>query len=184
MFIRLDPPRRSAGSTKIQQACQASPAEMREASLRIKSTSLGMYGRSYHIRILHGLLYGNKDYHRFGVKNRADCQRCGAIRQDSLHVLWDCPASQALRRRVVSLNPRFTMSKKQALLGDNSAGATLLALLLNIYLHRSNYHDNPLSLSEFQGTVRSREEVERSSAIRRDKICKHAQKWQGLAWLT
>ena len=98
-------------------------------------------------------------------------------------MLWDCPASQALRRRVASLNPSFALSKKQAMLGDNGAGTTLLALLLNIYLHLANYHDNPLSLSEFQGTVRSREEVEKLSADRRGKSGTHTQKWQSLAWL-
>ena len=160
----------------MQIFCGASEEEMCEAWSRIPKVSIGTYARSYHLRVLNGLLYGNKDYHRFGHRTSARCERCLFDRQDSYHTLWDCPATKAFRRRLTSLKPEWNFSKKQALLGTTNLSEAYISLCINIYLYRSNFYNKTLSITGFKAELASNLNVEETIAKRTGKLRQHDRK--------
>ena len=161
----------------MQAYCGASDEEMAEAWKRIPKTSIGTYARSYHFRIINGLLYGNKDYHRFGHRDSTRCGWCLCDRQDSYHTLWDCAATKAFRKRLVSHKPQWNFSKKQAFLGTTNPSETYVALCINIYLYRSNYYNRTLSIGGFKSELANNRDVEKAIAVKRGKLRQHERKW-------
>ena len=172
--------KRSKSSLNLQTYCGASEEEMAEAWQKIPKVSIGTYARSYHFRIANGLLYGNKDYHRFGHKDSARCGWCLLDRQDSFHTLWDCPATKAFRRRLAGLKLNWNFSKKQALLGTSILSETYIALCINIYIYRSNYYNKILSIGGFRAELANNREVERAIAVKKGKLRQHNKKWSPL----
>ena len=161
----------------MQTFCGAPDEEMGEAWSRIPKVSIGTYARSYHFRVTNGLLYGNKDYHRFGHRTSARCERCLFDRQDSYHTLWECPATKAFRRRLALLKLEWNFSKKQAFLGTSNLSETYISLCINIFLYRSNFYNKALSITGFKAELENNFYVEKAIATRTGKLRLHERKW-------
>ena len=114
-------------------SCGATRAQLLEALLQVKKTSIDTNLRSFHLRLLNGILYSNKDYARFGFKPLDKCDWCQETAQSVKHLLWDCNAAQAFRKRVAHLNNSWNLSQRQALVPNQANPTTFLAVLIKRY---------------------------------------------------
>jgi len=49
--------------------------------------------RDFCFRLLNDVLYANKELHRFGYRNGANCGWCQEEIQTTTHLLWECPST-------------------------------------------------------------------------------------------
>ena len=172
---------RGAHSKSLQTYCGATDEEMQAAWDNIKSTTIGTYTRSYHTRVVNGLLYANKDYCRFGYIDSSMCNWCRADRQTYQHLLWDCPAVQALRRRLSRICDRWTGSLKESILCLGSKEQSFISLMLSIFIHRCNHRKENLSVRRFLIELKGTERTEFSIAARNGKTRTHFRKWMHIS---
>ena len=149
---------------------------MRAAWDNIKRTTISTYTRSYHARAVNGLLYTNKDYHRFGYGASDICNWWRAPNQTYRHLLWECPAVQALRRRLANICDRWTGGLKESMLGLGSKEQSFIFIALNIFIHRSNHRKDDLSVRRFLLELKGTEQTEATIAAH-NKTRIHPKKW-------
>ena len=171
-----DSPRRACSKT-LQEYCNATDDEMRAACENIKRSTISTYTRSYHVKVVNGLLYSNKDYHRFGYLDNNLCKWCRTPNQTSRHLLWECSAVKAFRTRLSRLCDRWTGGLKECLLGLGSMEQSFIFTALNIFIHRCNHRGDNLSTRRFLAELRCTERTESSIAARNNKTRIHLRKW-------
>jgi hypothetical protein len=114
---------------------------------KINKMTISTAHRSFQWRWLKGVLYTNKDYHRFNFKDSPKCSFCEEPSQDKDHLLLWCPKINEFRDQVyikyISIFGNKTMSNKMKLFGcldkgqikdANSDTCDLIIFLMNKYI--------------------------------------------------
>ena len=143
----------------------------------ITKLSIDSATRAFNFRLINGLLYGNKDYYRFGFKGSPNCPHCDEEDQNAIHVLWDCPETECLRLELARDNLDLFLNKKDAIAGAQQKPIAFIALKLNQYLISKNYHDEPISKLGFKAYLFGQKSVESAIALANGKIETHNKKW-------
>jgi len=64
---------------------------------RAKKTIRDTRTRDFFYRLLNGLLFANKDLHRFGIKPSGICPECDEQTQTVRHLMWECEGTRSTR---------------------------------------------------------------------------------------
>ena len=151
--------------------------DARAARSLIWKVSIGTQLRTFHVRLISGLLYGNTDFLRFGYREHGACGWCGHLEQDNYHLLNDCPWTRALRSEMADKARELVLSDGKWIINDGPPEVCLLTVLFAQYLYRKNTHYERPTVAGFVGAIRELEVTELGIAIRRGLPRKHEQKW-------
>jgi len=127
-------------------------------------------------------LYTNHDYHKFGHIDSPVCQFCDHCDQTFTHLFLECNEVNSLRARLAACWPERMAEPDW--LGrqhpDTNTGQRYLALELLLYVHRTNWARDQLSLQAFKARLRGMEKVEKTIAMKKGKASTHEEKWAGI----
>jgi len=126
-------------------------------------------------------LYTNHDYHKFGHLESPVCQFCDHSDQTFTHLFRECDEVNSLRARLAANWPDEMAEPdwlgRQALVNP---GQHYLALELVLYVHRTNWARDQLSLQAFKARLRGMERIEKTIALKRGKHLLHENKWSSI----
>ena len=137
--------------------------------------------RSFHVRLLNGLLYGNKDFFIFGHRESPGCNWCGHIEQTSVHLYAECPLVQDLRSQLTHRSPDLVFSTKDWVLGNNSPSFSYIALCFAQYISDCNHFELWPAIQEFEERIKLFRRTEFSIARKKNKIAFCAKKWDAIS---
>ena len=132
-------------------------------------------------RSLHGLIYTNRDYKRFGVKEDEKCQ-CGEV-QNLTHLMVDCQKSKKL---FANFQVQFCLKDKltdcEKMMGIDPTMTRTKAVLKKLTILRnaiimSNYRDEVLRWETVLEKIDKCYVSEYAVANRQDKLPKHFKSW-------
>ena len=145
--------------------------------------------RSFHIRLSHGLLYGNKHLNIFGYKEESNCQLCTAPLQTFQHLMIDCePISQLWRRIETEFANIFSepLSNSEKELGcmdkddEYFIGKNLLLLIIRRYIYQCNLDENIPTYVGAISYLRMYERTDYYVAEKNNSVEKHLLKWEDI----
>ena len=140
-------------------------------------------------RILSGIAYYNKAYHRLGHKNSAKCTFCPEKEQDFIHLYIKCPEVKRFRSRLSENWPGEKMDVKRWFLGASitddilEKSKNIIAKEANHYIFKMNWANKDLSFDAFKNWLKSDEEPEEALAMRINKVFDHHLKWSQIQLL-
>ena len=143
--------------------------------------------RSFHVRLSHGLLYGNKQLNVFGYKDESNCQLCTTPLQTFQHLMIDCPVINQLWNRIeiefsnIIDAPLSNLEKELGSLEDedeNTHVKNLLLLIARLYIYHCNLDNITPTYTGLISKLRWYERTEYEIAARRDSVEGHFLKWE------
>ena len=148
-----------------------------QSGANIKRLAIDTKMRSFIFQLQNGILYANKDYHRFGYRDDSKCTWCEEPRQNLRHMMTGCVAAQTFWGRLGAHNQ--TVYNDQCILSDISGSQTdgIFTTLGCRYLHRCNHLKDTPKIQSFIASVRQTEKTEREIAEKRNCLAKHNLKW-------
>ena len=136
---------------------------------------------SFAWRSTHGLVYTNKNYKRFGVKEEEKCQ-CGEV-QTLEHLMIDCQRSKQLFANFqVQYKLQEELTETEKLMGIDPTKTRTKAVLKKLAILRnaiimSNYRDEILRWEKVLHEIDRVYTQEFAVANRRDKLPSHFKSW-------
>ena len=143
--------------------------------------------RSFHFRLTHGLLYGNKQLNIFGYKDESNCQLCTTPLQTFQHLLIDCPAILELWNRIekefsnIIDEPLTNKEKELGYLEEDEElfiVRNLLLLIVRFYIYKCNLDNIEPTYTGLIIKLRYYEKIEHDIATRNDTVENHFLKWE------
>ena len=145
--------------------------------------------RAFHWKMVHGLVYANKELFRFGHKEESNCFLCTTPKQTFQHLLASCPYIEgSVWRKLVQLFPNIITSedlqekaKVTAMLWtDDELFLTrnFLMLITKNYIYDCNLKEAKPSIQGLKSVLLSYEKIEKSIATKKDKLDRHFDKWE------
>ena len=137
--------------------------------------------QSFNWRSSHGLIYTNKDYKRFGVKEEESCH-CGET-QSLKHLMVDCQRSKVLFANFqVQYKLQEKLTETEKLMGIDPTKQRTKAVLKKLAILRnaiimSNYRDETLRWSMVLHKIDKVYTHEYAVANRQDKLHMHFKSW-------
>jgi len=143
--------------------------------------------RAFHFRTTHGLLYGNKQLHRFGIKEDSNCNFCTTPLQTWQHIMTECSTTNTVWRVLEVefadiFNARITNLEKE--IGfmedddDMSLQKNLLLLIARHYIYKCNLEDKIPTKTGLLAKIRFYERIEYDIANRKSSVEMHFAKWE------
>ena len=143
--------------------------------------------RAFHWRLTHGLLYGNKQLHKFGIKDDSNCNLCTTPLQSWQHLMTECSTTRTFWDMIEAefaniFDARITNLEKE--IGsineddDMYIQKNLLLLIVRQYIYHCNLDDISPTIVGLISKVRFYERIEYDIASRKDSIDKHFAKWE------
>ncbi len=164
---------------KFAEWCDADQDQISQAQKLIKRCSNDTKARSFHTRLLSGLLFSNKDFFNFGYHDTPNCNWCGCIMQTHEHLLFECPKVSSVRNDLSS-NGSFTMSKTEWIIGSADLTQTTVSLYFLQYIYHCNYHFCNIDVMAFYNYLMKKHLTERNIAFRQNRPNYHKKKWQSI----
>ena len=136
---------------------------------------------SFYWRSTHGLIYSNKDYKRFGVKEDETCQ-CGEL-QSLEHLMIECRASRQLFANFqVQYKLQENLSECEKLMGidptiQRTKGVLKKLAILRNAIIMSNYRDEVLRWPMVLNKIDKVYVLEYAIADRQEKLPLHFSSW-------
>ena len=165
---------------KFRQAVGMSLEKWSDALKSIKQCSPDSPTRSFHYRILNGLLYGNKDFYKFGYAHTPACNWCGHLQQDEKHIFTECPKVRLLKDELASQSPVLNLSCTEWIGGSSTTIVNTAVTLINLYLYHANHQAKPISRENLTNFIESRMRLETGSAEGTNYSHKVKHKWTSL----
>ena len=137
--------------------------------------------QSFWWRSLHGLVYSNRDYKRFGVKEDEKCQ-CGET-QTLVHLMADCQRSKQLFANFqVQYSLKENLTDCEKIMGIDPTKARTKAVLKKLAILRnaiimSNYRDEILRWEMVLAKIDKVYVNEYAVAYRQEKLPMHFKSW-------
>ena len=137
--------------------------------------------QSFNWRSTHGLIYTNKDYKRFGVKEEENCH-CGET-QSLQHLMVDCQRSKVLFANFqVQYKLQENISETEKLMGIDPTKLRTKAILKKLAILRhaiimANYRDEALRWPMVLHKIERVYVLEYAVANRKDKLSAHFKSW-------
>ena len=145
--------------------------------------------RSFHIRLTHGLLYGNKHLNKFGYKEDSNCQLCTTPLQTFQHLMIECPIILQLWKKVedgfanVFEAPLSNLEKELGCVDENDEcyiAKNLLLLIIRKYIYHCNLDEITPTFAGLISKVRYYERIEYDISARNDSVERHFSKWEDI----
>ena len=170
----------SSFQVKVRERLGVSQDTYIAAFSKIKLTSIDTKTRSFHYRLLSGLLYGNVDFHKFGFRDSPGCNWCitGAQEQTLWHLLLECPLTQSFRDDLAGLSPSLNIPSHAWILGNDNPAVTFIAIFSAQYLYQCNYHYERPELATLSNKLRAVRNMETRIALRKNRTAKNTEKWR------
>ena len=143
--------------------------------------------RAFHWRTTHGLLYGNKQLSRFGIKDDSNCNFCTTPLQTWQHVMTECSTIHTVWRVLeVEFGDIFNdgitnLGKELGALDeedDMSLQKNLLLLIARQYIYKCNLEDETPTAAGLLAKIRFFERIEYDIASRKNAVELHFAKWE------
>ena len=143
--------------------------------------------RSFHLRLTHGLLYGNKHLKIFGYREDSNCQLCTTPLQTFQHLLIDCPVILQLWNKIEQEFPNIfdePLTNREKELGyldkdeDLFIIKNLLLLIVRFHIYKCNLDKIEPTYAGLISKLRYYERIEHDIATRKDKVENHFLKWE------
>jgi len=143
--------------------------------------------RSFHVRLTHGLLYGNKQLNKFGYKEESNCQLCTTPLQTFQHLMIECEAIADLWRRIerefsnIFEEPLSNTEKELGCVEKEDEyfiSKNLLLLIVRRYIYQCNIDGTNPTYAGVISYLRMHERIEYAIASRSDAVEKHFLKWE------
>jgi exonuclease III len=150
-------------------------------------TKLSNYSKfkAFLFRSSHGLLYANKDFHRFKYRLDDECKICQTnVTQDLNHLYVDCAIIQQLFHKFETvLGLREKLSDVEKLCGiDTALKRHCLTIkkinILRKFVYDCNTHEEIPKWEAFSGLLNRIYQLEKDIAARKGKLSTHFRLWQ------
>jgi len=147
--------------------------------------------RSFHIRLTHGLLYGNKHLNLFGIKENSNCQLCTEPLQTFQHLMIDCPAITQLWKKIerefsnIIVAPLLNVEKELGILEEEEEyfyDKNLLLLIARRYIYQCNLDETIPTYAGLICNIRFYERIEYQISTQNDSVEKHFLKWEEILY--
>ena len=110
------------------------PEELRKKYKAITSISQNMKFRSFVCRLFAGMIYSNKQLHRFGIRDNPCCDWCEEDVQDLSHLFQNCPVIRAICEQLY-IKDIFQPTTLEELWGTKKPPQNYILLRLNKYIY-------------------------------------------------
>ena len=142
--------------------------------------------RAFYWKLNHGLIYGNKQLHRFGIKENSNCHFCTTPLQTWQHIMIECSAIQTIWCMVEAefssiFNDRITDVEKELCAFDNDDTHTqknLILLIVKQYIYKCNLDEVSPTWAGLIAKIRLLERVEYDIGCRKNSVESHFAKWE------
>ena len=153
---------------------------------KIDKTKISLYSRliAFMWRSSHGKLYGNKDFHRMGIKGSQKCHYCAEEVQTTKHLYLECNHIQKLFacfERYHNLADQLTDKEKMIGIDPTMERKKIVNKKLNILrraIHSYNHKDETLRWGAYQDLVERVYTIEYAIADRNEKVPQHLLHWE------
>jgi len=163
---------------RIMEQYEITEDDWGKAYKRTNKLSVASRRTSFYYSYLHGLVYTNKDYFRFGFRASPKCTFCDCDRQTMQHLFMDCSEiiqfKQALEAFVLN---GIRLTDKDWLMGHASKTIHFIIMEALWYIYTLNLAGRQPSIYEFKGSLRTTESLEYAVASTKNKQLAHLAKW-------
>jgi len=180
----------------LRQSCNSKIGERRRRSLEegsveedearslwqaIKRTMTDTRTRDFAFRLINGLLFANKDLHKFGIKQYSNCPECTEQQQSTKHLMWECDGTKRilqLAKNELNCNWPDNALLKDILELNQRDLAIWIKVMHSIYLN--NILETPLTWHNVLGSVKEYKITQNIIAEQQGKMGKFLTIWAGI----
>ena len=131
-------------------------------------------------------MYGNKQLHRFGIKENSNCYFCTTPLQTWQHIMTECSSINTFWSMVeAEFNDIFIdritdVEKELGTLGEDDLNLqkNLLLLIIKQYIYTCNLDEVMPTMAGLMAKIRFYERIEYDIASRKNAVEMHFAKWE------
>ena len=174
---------------KVNEILQLEDQDLALAFKNFRKDNPCTWKQEFQYKLLSGIVYSNKAYHRMGYKNSSNCTFCNQEDQTFIHTYLECPEVKTFRDKLSREWQGDVMSKKRWFLGVSQTTEVLekckniIAKEANHFIFKTNYAGDKLTVQAFKNWLKSDEEPEEALACRVNKTFDHHLKWSNIQLL-